>query len=311
MARFAGIDIGKTRLDAWMLPEDGYHFFDNTAAGRAALGQWLGDVAPDCIVVEAGGAYERPVSQLLIDAGLPLARVNPRQVRDFAKAGGHLAKTDRIDAKVLASFAQTFHPEPSALPDAEGAALSALVTRRRQLVDMRTEETNRLEATLDEQMREDVAETVRWLKARIIDIDHRIAVAVKTKSTMADVHQLLCGIPGVGLVTAAVLIAELPELGHIDNAKIAALAGLAPMNHDSGAMRGQRHIRGGRTSLRCALYMATLSAIRHHPKVNPFYKRLRDNGKPPKVALIAAARKLLIYINAAMRDHYAKTQTNA
>lgn len=308
---FVGIDIGKTTLDVGLLPQGEHRLFENTSTGRAALCAFLLPLTPTCVVLEATGVYEGPVTQALSQAGLAPTRLNPRQARDFAKATGRLAKTDRVDALMLAAYAQALRPEPTDLRDDASAALAALVMRRRQLVDMATEEKNRLESTLHEAMVAGIKDHLAWLTLEIKNLNKAIAVHVKANDALKQTHEALTKVTGVGEVTAAILVAELPELGKIDRQKIASLVGVAPHNHDSGAMRGQRHIRGGRSSVRCALYMATLSAVRHHPSVRVFYKRLRDNGKPPKVAIIACMRKFLIILNATLREAYARANNPA
>lgn len=301
-----GIDISKHKLDVWASPQGAYRTFENTPEGRLNLKAWLETLDPAYIVLEAGGAYERPVTETLVNAGLPVSRLNPRQARDFAKATGQLAKTDRIDARLLAAYGQALHPKKTALPKQEQAELAAFVTRRRQLIDMATEEKNRLQTTLEPEMKAEIQKHLVWLKEQIEGIDERIEQHVAATEELRKAQACLTGIKGIGATTAAILLAELPELGRSTPSQLASLVGVAPHNHDSGAMRGQRHIRGGRASVRCALYMAALSGIRHHEALRPFYKRLRENGKPAKVALIAAARKLLIYLNANLRELYAK-----
>jgi transposase len=304
----AGIDIAKTRLDVWLAPEGVYRLFDNTLEGRAALRDWLLTMAPAHIVLESGGVYERPVTAILAGAGLPVTRVNPRQARDFAKATGRLAKTDRIDARMLAAYGTALQPAKTALPPAENTELASLVARRRQLVEMAAEEQNRLQTTPQPALQAGIKEHLTWLNDKIATLNKDILAFVQAQPSLAEPYASLTGVKGIGAVTAAVLLAELPELGRIDHQKIASLVGVAPHNHDSGAFRGQRHIRGGRATVRCTLYMATLSAIRYHDALKPFYKRLRDKGKPAKVAIVAAMRKLLTFLNATLRNHYAEAK---
>jgi transposase len=300
-----GIDISKSHLDVWVHPDGPYKRLPNTPEGRAAMVVWLTPQHPHCVVVEAGGVYEQMVTMDLAAAGLPVARVNPRQVRDFAKASGQLAKTDRLDAKILAAYGVAMNPALTAVRGEAQTELAALVTRRKQLVDMATEEKNRLEATLNQAMNKNIVVHLALLKAGIKALDKAIEALVMQEESLAKPFKELIAVKGIGTTTAAVLLAELPELGRTSPERIAALVGVAPMNHDSGGMRGQRHIRGGRASVRCTLYMATLSAIRHHPTLNVFYKRLRDNGKPAKVAIVASMRKLLTYLNGTLRNSYA------
>lgn len=297
-----GIDIGKQWLDVSVAGQ--HRRFPHTATGHAALLAWITPHRPDLVAVEASGVYEQTATAFLQAAGLAVARINPRQVRDFAKASGRLAKTDRIDAHMLAAYAAALHPNAAPVLTSAQQELAALVTRRRQLVDIGAEEQDRLHATRNAAMRQQITEHLGWLKERIDGLNRAIAVLVKAQADLAVPYQQLVDVPGVGAVTAAVLLAELPELGRASPGQIAALVGVAPMNHDSGAMRGQRHIRGGRRSVRCVLYMATLSAIRCHPTIRPFYQRLRAQGKPAKVAITAAMRKLLVQLNAMLRDQY-------
>jgi transposase len=301
-----GIDIAKQWLDVSILPGLAYRRFANDDAGREAMLAWITPQQPDLIAVEASGVYEQLATTALQGAGLAVARINPRQTRDFAKASGRLAKTDKIDAQTLAAYAAALRPPIAPVMTPVQLELSALVTRRRQIVDIYAEEQDRLHATLHTAMRTEVEEHLAWLEERIDRLNKSIASLVKAQPALAGPYRQLLAVPGIGAVSAAVLIAELPELGKVSPGQIAALVGVAPMNHDSGAMRGQRHIRGGRKSVRCVLYMATLTAIRCHPAIKPFYQRLRAQGKPAKVAITAAMRKFLIQLNAMLRDHYAQ-----
>lgn len=301
-----GIDIAKQWLDVSILPGLHYRRFTNNDNGREAMVAWLIPEQPNLIAVEASGIYEQLVTATLQGAGLAVARINPRQTRDFAKASGRFAKTDKIDAQTLAAYAAALRPSVAPVMTSAQVELSALVTRRRQVVDIYAEEQDRLHATLHTAMRTEIKEHLAWLKARIDTCNKSIAALIKAQPALTAPYRQLLAVPGIGAVTAAVLIAELPELGKVSPGQIAALVGVAPMNHDSGAMRGQRHIRGGRKSVRCVLYMATLTAIRCHPAIKPFYQRLRTQGKPAKVAITAAMRKLLVQLNAMLRDHYAQ-----
>lgn len=303
----AGIDISKKKLDVWLAPTQTYRIFDNTPKGRQALCNWLTTSQPTHIVLEAGGVYEQPVTEILSHASLPVTRLNPRQARDFAKAIGQLTKTDRVDAKMLAAYGEALKPAPTELPDAQNQVLARLVTRRRQLVAMATKEKNRVQATLDQTIKEEIQEHLTWLKEKITALEIAIKEHVQTHPTLKQACACLMDVKGIGAITATVLLAELPELGKANPQQIASLVGVAPHNHDSGSMRGQSHIRGGRASVRCALYMATLSAIRSNDKIKGFYRRLRDNGKPPKVAITASARKFIVILNAILRDFYAQS----
>lgn len=300
-----GIDVSKTYLDVAMSGANQVRRFSNDAAGAAELAASF-DV-PDLAVLEATGGYELVCVSVLQAQGWPVAVVNPRQVRDFARAGGQLAKTDALDARVLVAFGQAM--QPSVLPPADPArnGLADLVARRRQIVDMAIAEKNRLQQATDQRITESIDAMLGFFKSQLIAIDTSIALAVKTEPRMASACKRLMEVPGIGPVTAAVILAELSELGHIDHKKIAALVGVAPINRDSGRHRGERHIAGGRHSVRCALYMATISGVRCNPQLTTFYKRLKANGKPPKVALIATLRKLTGILNAIMRDHIKQT----
>ena len=295
-----GIDVSKAHLDVAVEGKRTVVRFDNDAAGRAALAAAV--AGAELVVVEATGGYEMATVRALMAADSPVAVVNPRQIRDFARASGRLAKTDQVDARVILHFARAMRPAQIPHIDDGRIALAALVTRRRQLVDMAVAEKNRLEHA-PQAVAVLIGETLAALKAQLARVDAAIALAIDAEPDMTARRDLLLTIPGIGEVGAAVLIAELPELGAIDDKKLAALVGVAPMAHDSGTWRGQRHIAGGRATVRCALYMATLSAIRCSPAIKAFYKRLRDAGKPPKVALVAAMRKLIIMINTILKRH--------
>jgi transposase len=302
---FVGIDVSKDRLDGFARPSGLAFAHDNTDEGIAALVAQLAPLRPTLVVVEATGGLETPLVAALAVAGIPTAVVNPRQARDFAKATGRLAKTDAIDAEALAHFAEAVRPQPRPLPDATTAALQALLARRRQLLDMRTAEQNRLKMgakTLPAAVRRNVEKHVRWLTAQVQELDNDLGAAIEASPLWRAKDDLLRGVPGIGKTVSRTLLAALPELGTLSRQKIAALVGLAPVADDSGRHRGQRHIRGGRTAVRCALYMAALSAARFNPVLRAFYQRLRAAGKLPKVALTAVARKLLTILNAMLRS---------
>jgi transposase len=298
---FVGIDVAAAHLDAAVRPTGEAWRAANDAAGIAALVARLEALAPTLIVLEATGGLEGPAVGELAAAGLPVAVVNPRQARDFARATGKLAKTDRLDAAVLAHFADGVRPAVRPLPDAAAQELQALVTRRRQLVEMLTAEQNRLRPAAAP-VRPQIEAHVAWLRAQVKDLDRQLREAIRASPLWRAQDDLLRGVPGVGPGLSATLLAELPELGTLDRKRIAALVGLAPLNRDSGTRRGQRAIWGGRASVRAALYMAALSAVRWNPAIRPFYDRLRAAGKPPKVALTACMRKLLTILNAMVRD---------
>jgi len=296
---FVGIDVSKRCLDV-ALPER-IDRISNDAAGIAAVAERLSKAAPELVVLEATGGYETSLVLALQSNGVPVAVVNPRQARDFARAQGRLAKTDAIDARVLARFAEAMRPAPLPPIDPSREALASLVSRRRQLVDALIAERNHLEHAAPA-IATWIDRHIAMLRDQLAQVDAAIAATVEADHALAHRHAILISVQGIGPATAAVLLAELPELGRIEHKQLAALIGVAPVNHDSGQFRGQRHIAGGRASVRCALYMATLSAVRHNTSLQAFYQRLRQNGKPAKVALVAAMRKLASILNAVVRD---------
>ena len=302
---FVGIDIAKEHLDVHVRPSDRVFRVAHDEAGLAALGEQLSAAAPTLIVVEATGGYEIDVVAALAAAGLPVVVVNPRQIRAYARATGQLAKTDVIDARLIAAFAERVRPAVRPLPDAQTRALEEAVTRRRQLVEMLKAETNRRRLVRDPRIQRRVDAHIVWLKQAVKDLDDDLQATIRSSPLWRETDDLLRSTPGIGPVTAFTMLAELPELGRLSRHKIAALVGVAPMNRDSGEFRGRRMVTGGRTSVRAVLYMATVSAIRGNPVIKAFYERLRRNGRPPKVALTAAMRKLLTILNAMARDHRA------
>jgi transposase len=235
-------------------------------------------------------------------AGIPVAVVNPRQIRDYARATGQLAKTDALDARAIARFAEAVKPAVRPLPSEDAQRLSALVARRRQLVEMLGMETNRRHQARDRKLQRQVDAHVKWLREAVDRLEADLNDTIRSSPVWRERENLLTSVPGIGSTTASALIAELPELGLLDRRRIAALAGLAPMNRDSGQLRGRRMICGGRPQVRRALYMATVAAIRFNPAISKFYRRLVEAGRPPKVALTAAMRKLLTILNAVLRD---------
>jgi transposase len=300
---FVGIDVSKECLDVHVHPTGRAWSVRNDDEGHGELVRQLKELKAELVVLEATGGYQAKVAGELALAAIPVAVVNPRQVRDYAKAIGRLAKTDKIDAAVLASFAEAVRPEPRPVPDEKTAELHAMMTRRRQLIDMRTGEQNRLETCLVARVRKDLQKTIAWLTRRIKDVDDDIDKLVRSMPLWREREELLTSPNGVGKTTARTLLTALPELGKLDRRRIAALVGLAPFNNDSGAMRGKRSIRGGRADVRSVLYMATVTAVRCNPQIRPMYERLIAAGKAPKVALIACARKLLTVLNAMMRTN--------
>jgi transposase len=298
---FIGIDVSKRRLDGAGSPGTLTFQQANDPDGIAAIVALLKPLRPALIVLEATGGYELPVAAALAAAGLSVALVNPRQARDFAKATGRLAKNDTIDAAVLAHFAEAIRPAPRPLPDAEVRALDALLSRRRQLLEMLTMEQNRLGGCADAVVRADLAAHIGWLSERLSRCEKELKAAVESSPAWRQKEDLLRSIKGIGPVASRTLLAALPELGTLTNRKAAALAGLAPYDDDSGQRRGQRHIRGGRADVRAALYMAALSAARYNPGLRSFAERLRRAGKKAKVVLTAVARKLVVLANAILR----------
>jgi len=298
-----GIDVSKAQLVIAVQPTGETWTSETTAAAIEGLVARLRAMTPELIVMEATGGYEMPLAAACGAAALPIAVVNPRQVRAFAQALGRTAKTDAIDAEVLALFGARVQPSPRPIADAETQALASLVTRRRQLLEMLGAEQRRLEqAPPTGPVVRDLRTHIRWLQRRVRDVDDEIGTAIQRSPLWRVNEDLLRTVPGIGPATARTLLAELPELGRLDRRAIAALVGIAPFNCDSGTHRGRRQIRGSRASVRASLYMAALVASRHNPVLRTFYRRLRNAGKPPKVALIAVMRKLLTIVNALLRS---------
>jgi transposase len=298
--RFVGIDVAKAHLDVAVRPTGEHWQVANDEAGRAALLARLPAEAPTLIVLEASGGWEVPLAAALGAAGLPVAVVNPRQVRAFGRAGGQLAKTDALDAQLLARFADVVRPAPRPLPAADAQTLAALLARRTQLVGMLVAEQQRLGSALPA-LRPRLQAHIGWLQAERVAVDRELQQALRQSPLWREREQLLRSVPGVGPVVATTLIAALPELGTLDRKQIAALVGVAPLCWDSGRLRGRRHIWGGRARVRAAWYMGTLVAIRHNPVLRAFYERLCAAGKPKKVALTACMHKLLLILNALLR----------
>jgi transposase len=299
---FVGIDVSKARLDTALRP-DGRTFADrNDPDGIAALVARLVALQPVLIVLEATGGYEMPLAAALQVAGLPVAVINPRQARDFAKATGRLAKTDRIDAAVLAHFAEAVRPAPRPVADPQVQHLDALLARRQQLIGMRVMESNRLGTATDPAMRDGLGRHIAWLQAELAGADRQLAAAVQASPAWREKDELLQSVPGIGPVSSQTLLAALPELGALPGRKLAALVGLAPFNDDSGTRQRGRHVRGGRAVVRRVLYLAALAAVRHNPALQAFRERLAGRGKRPKVILTAVARRLLVIANAIIRS---------
>jgi len=297
-----GIDVSKATLDIASLPTGESWTVTNDDLGLAELTPRLVALTPVLVVLEATGGFETLAAVTLAKAGLPVAVVNPRQVRDFAKALGRLAKTDALDAGILAEFAQRVRPEPRPLPDEAAQLLDGLLTRRRQLVDMLTAEKNRLGFARGP-VKRDINRHIRWLEKRLQHVDGDLEAAIAASPLYQAKADLLRSVPGVGPITTLTLIATLPELGQLSRHQIAALVGVAPLNRDSGTLRGKRMVWGGRAPVRAVLYMAALVGIKHNPVLRQFYERLRAAGKPFKVAVTACMRKLLTILNAMLRQN--------
>jgi len=300
---FVGIDVAKAECVVAVRPTGPTWTVPQTEAGWTALAARLQALAPTLVLCEATGGLELPLASVLAAGGLPLAIVNPRQVRDFAKAKGLLAKTDALDAAVLAHFAEAIRPLPRAVPDATTQALAALVTRRRQLVEMATAEENRL-GSAPPRLRGRLQAHLRWLRRELVALDADLDTTIRTHPGWRVQDELLQSTPGVGPILARTLLGGLPELGTLSRGAIAALVGVAPWARDSGRHRGARRCWGGRADVRAVLYMATLAAVRCNPVLRAFYQRLLAAGKLKKVALVACMRKLLTILNAMV-----KTQT--
>jgi transposase len=301
---FVGIDVAKDQLDVCILPAEARLQVANDETGISSLVESIAAVEPMGVVLEATGGLEIPLVAALLLAGLPVHVINPRQVRDFARATGRLAKTDAIDARVLGRFAEAVRPARREWPDAQTQALKALVARRRQLLEMLTAEKNRRRRA-PAAVRRSLEANIDWLQRLLDEIDDELDTAVRSSPAWREKDNLLRSVPGVGPVLSAVLLAQLPELGRLGRKQIAALVGVAPLNRDSGTFRGRRTIWGGRSTVRGPLYMSTLVATRCNPLVRAFYLRLLAAGKPKKLALVACMRKLLAVLNAILRTSLA------
>jgi transposase len=297
---FVGIDVSKTRLDVCVLPSEETWQSANDEAGVQLLVSRLQALPPRLLIVEATGGYERLLVAALAAAELPVVVINPRQARDFAKATGQLAKTDRIDARLLALFAERVRPEVRALADEATQALEALLVRRRQIVEMLTAEENR-RTQARSSLRERIQAHVRWLRGELSDVELEMERAIEASPFWKVREDLLRSVPGIGPIVSRTLLAELPELGQLSHRQIAKLVGVAPLNRDSGALRGRRSIWGGRAAVRSVLYMGAFAGIRHNPVLKAHYQHLRAAGKAHKVALVACMRKLLVILNAMLR----------
>ena len=298
---FIGIDVSKSQLDIAVRPGNKRWSVVNAEADIAKVVATLNALSPQVIVIEATGGMEVPLVASLSQARLPVVVVNPRQVRDFAKAVGRLAKTDRIDAEILAHFGEAVKPDVRLLKDEDTQTLAAVVTRRRQVIEMLTAEKNRLGIS-PKVVQKDIQQHISWLQGRLENIDRHLDSAIRKSPVWRGKDDLLRSVPGVGQVLSVSLITGLPELGTLSRRQIAALVGVAPLNCDSGLFRGKRTVRGGRAHIRSVLYMATLSASRVNPAIRCFYRRLIEAGKKPKVALTACMRKLLGILNAIIKN---------
>jgi transposase len=299
---FIGIDVSKQQLEV-AAHESDYQF--HCANKASAFGELLGELMvlrPALIVLEATGGLEIPVANSLQAAGLPVVVVNPRQVRDFAKALGQLAKTDRLDARVLAHFAAAIKPPLRPIKTKDERELDALNRRRGQLIEMLIDEKNRRGSAASDSVRDKIKEHIDWLEEGIAELDEQLKALLQSSAPWQAKDEILQSVPGIGPVTSFSMIADLPELGTLNRQQISKLVGVAPLNRDSGQQRGSRHIYGGRAHLRSVLYMAALTALRHNPTIRDFYQRLRANHKPFKVAITACMRKLLSIINVMVRD---------
>jgi transposase len=304
---FVGVDIAKADFVVACRPAGTSWTALNNAPGITDTVARVRALAPTLIVVEATGGYETPLVAALATAGLSVVVANPRQVRDFAKSTGQLAKTDRLDAQLLALFAERVRPTPRPLPDVVVQQLNALMTRRRQLLDMLTAEGNRLEHAAAP-IRREITRHIRWLERRVTAVDRDLDDTIQKSPVWRAKENLLRTVPGIGPVVSRTLLADLPELGRLNRKQIAALVGVAPLARDSGTLRGKRTVWGGRAPVRAVLYMGALVATRRNPVLRAFYRRLVEAGKPKKVALIACMRKLLTILNAMMRSNTAWEQ---
>lgn len=297
---FVGIDVSKAQLDIAVRPQGRRWSVMNDDGGIDQLAKELQEISPALVILEATGGFETPVAAALGQVGLPVVVVDPRKVREFARATGKLAKTDKLDAQVIAHFGEAIKPTPRPLPDPISQRVEALLKRRRQVRGILTAEKNRLDRTLLP-VRQRLEAHIAWLEAELSDLDKELGRTLRDSPLWQERNNLLRSVPGVGQVLTLTLLAELPELGTLNRRQIAALVGVAPLNRDSGTFKGHRKVWGGRPSVRTALYMATLVATRFNPMVNAFYRRLCQAGKAKKVALTACMRKLLTILNAMIK----------
>jgi len=307
---YVGIDVAKSSMDIAVHATEQRWSFPNDDYGISKTVSLLRKLAPVLVVMEASGGIELTLTAALASAGLPLAVVNPRQVRDFAKATGKLAKTDTLDARVMAHFAATVRPVPRPLPNAQAEKFSSILARRRQVIEMLTAEKNRF-GTANKAVRQGIEAHIKWLEQELSNIDDELRQSIQRSPVWREKGNLLRSVPGVGPVLSTTLLAELPELGILNRRQIAALVGVAPLNRDSGTMRGKRTVWGGRAPVRAALYMATLVATRYNPVIRRFYQHLCTAGKAKKVAITACMRKLLVILNAMLKHRAPWCYVNA
>jgi len=298
---FVGIDVSKAHLDVAVLPDRRHRRVSNDASGWQQLIAWLGLPAETLVVLEATGGYQNAAAWALQQAGFGVVVMNPRPIRDHARSYNVLAKTDRIDAAIIADFAQEKQPPVRPLPDEQAQLLAALMDRRRQLVQMLTMEKNR-QAQAPPALARELATHIQWLTKRLRKLDDDLDDQIRRSPLWHETAQIVQSVPGIGAVTTRTLVAELPELGQVNHKEIAALVGVAPFNRDSGQFRGQRAIWGGRAHVRSVLYMATVVAVRCNPVIRTFYLRLKAAGKKSKVALVACLRKLLTILNTMVKQ---------
>lgn len=296
-----GIDVSKSLLDAYSGRSEKWEQFINDSDGIKKLLKWIKSEGADIVCLEATGAYSRRLVRMLEEKGISFLVVNPKRLRDFARGLGKLAKTDKLDAQVIAFYGEKSDDEPTTLRSKEEEELKDLCTRRQQVSAMIVQEQNRLKVA-EKNTAPSIRETIKFLNSQLQKLAKLIEEKLKASTSLSERASLLCSVKGIGPVTCAILVSCLPELGKIGKRQVASLCGLAPFNHDSGTFRGQQRIFGGRTTVRSALYMATLTAVRFNPVFREAYQRLLAAGKKKKVALIACARKLVIVLNAIVRD---------
>lgn len=301
--KFVGIDVSKSTLDVCIEPDEKTLHVAYDEAGIKQIVDRLKEVSPTLIVIEATGGLEIRVATELASKGLQVAVINPRQARDFAKATGRLAKTDQVDAAMLAAFAKAIRPQARPLRDEDTCALNDMVSRRRQLIDMRVQETLRLGTAASKPLQKNLSKHIAWLDKQIAEIDADLTKRLRNSDVWRIKDDLLRGIPGVGAVTTLTVLAKCPELGTLNRREIAALTGVAPLANDSGKHRGKRFIWGGRADVRAVLYMAAVSAIRCNEPIKAFAERLKKAGKPPKVVIVACMRKLLTIMNSMLKNN--------